>query len=67
MVDWQYRTCPLAWLGAANGGNKLMEKTVVPAAELTVIAAMDGLVDQVVFACSDLAEAVGCAFLPYSA
>jgi hypothetical protein len=36
-----------------------MEKTVVPAAELTVIAAMDGLVDQVVFACSDLAEVVG--------
>ena len=44
-----------------------MEKTVVPAAELTVIAAMDDLAGQVEFACSDLAEVVGYAFLPYSA
>ena len=59
MADWQYQTCPPVWLGAANGGNRLTETTVVPVAELTVIAAMDGLVDQVVFACSDLAEVVG--------
>jgi hypothetical protein len=44
-----------------------MEKTVVPAVELTVIAATDGLIDQVVFAYLGLAEGVGYAFLPYSA
>ena len=44
-----------------------MEKTVVPAAELTVIAAMDDLAGQEVFACSDPVEVVGYAFLPYSA
>jgi hypothetical protein len=55
------------WLAAANGGSKWMERTVVPAAELTVIAATDDLVGQAVFACSDLVEVVGYAFLPYSA
>lgn len=55
------------WLAAANGGSKLMERTVAPAAELTVIAATGALAGQGVFACSDLAEVVGCAFLPYSA
>jgi len=54
-------------LAAASGGNKLKEKTVIPAVELTVIAATDDLVGQVGFACSDLAEEVGYAFLPYSA
>ena len=55
------------WLGVANGGNRLTVKTVVPAAELIVTAAMDGLAGQGVFACSDLVEVVGYAFLPYSA
>ena len=44
-----------------------MERTVVPAAELTVLAVTDDLVGQVVFACLGLAGEVGYAFLPYSA
>jgi hypothetical protein len=44
-----------------------MEKTVVPAVELTVFAVTDDLVGQVVFACLGRVEGVGYAFLPYSA
>ena len=67
MVDWHYQKWLLVQLAAANGGNKLTVKTVVPAVGLTVIAATDDLVDQVVFAWSGLEEVVGYAFLPYSA
>lgn len=57
----------LAWLVAASDGNKLMEKTVFPAVEQTVTAAMDVLVGQVLFACSVLAVEVEYASLRYSA
>lgn len=40
---------------------------MTPAVELIVIAATDDLVDQGEFACWDLPEGAGCAFLPYSA
>jgi len=51
-------------LGAASGESKSMERTLL---ELTASAVVDELADQVLFACLDLLEAAGYAFLPYSA
>lgn len=54
-------------LVAASDGNILTGMTVVLAAERTAFAAVGDLAGLVAFACLDLPEAVGCAFLPYSA
>lgn len=54
-------------LVAASGGNILRGMTVDPAVERTAFAAVGDLAGQVAFACLDLSEAVGYAFLPYSA
>lgn len=67
MVDWHCWKGLPAWSEAANDGNISKEKIVSLAAELIETAATDGLAVQVLFACSDLVEEVGYAFLPYSA
>lgn len=62
-----YSTClPELW-AAASGENRLMEEIVTPAVVPIVIAATDDLlIDLAEFACLDLPEVAGCAFLPYS-